>query len=156
MEGPVSRPQEQSGPLQLAEALSYDELVLSALVGLSCPTRFINAGDRGNMAKPGACGTFEEEGIYVGLVGARFERRGRMEWAHMLLEPEQNVTSGGYGPDAVRASGDTPAAKERALLLRAWARFYGLEALPTYVEAMADASGRFHPLPHTGGQLLDL
>jgi hypothetical protein len=135
--------------LGLHNTLSYDELALSALVGLSCPTAFINAGDRGNLARPApatAAGAgandavaFEAEGVYVGLVGARFERPGRMEWAHMVVSKEQNTAVNGYGGDG-GGGGD---GEERKQLLRAWARFYGVSHLPTYDEAAAAPPGRF-------------
>ena len=141
----VGTDQENRGSLRLAEVLSYDELALSALVGLSCPTRFINAGARDNRAVAGEPDSFEEDGVYVGLVGARFERHGRMEWAHMIVTPTQNTTENGYGSSATT---------ERAYLLRAWAHFYGLAALPTYAEAKDDTSRRFHLLEK--GNYLDL
>jgi hypothetical protein len=131
----IGTPEERS-PLLLDDLLSYDEMALSALLGVSVPTHFINAGSRGNRAAPGAPGSFEPRGIYVGLVGARFERPERMEWRHMLVTPEQNTAGKGYGADADPARPETR-------LLRAWARFYGLETLPLFAEAEADRSGRF-------------
>ena len=32
----------------------------------------------------------EEEAIYIGAVGARFEKEGRMEWQEIVITPEQN------------------------------------------------------------------
>ena len=65
--------------------MSYDEMQISALIGLSGPTFFINNGSRGSAWR--ACrlwliecsdcgraaepGSFEPEGIYTALVGAR-------------------------------------------------------------------------------------
>jgi len=127
-------------PLNLSDLLSYDEMALSALVGVSVPTHFMNSGARGNRAQPGAPGSFEPRGIYVGLVGARFEKSERMEWQHLLATPQQNTAAKGYGPDA---DPDAPATQ----LLRAWARFYGREVLPSYAEAEADRSGRYLQTP---------
>lgn len=73
----------------LEEYLSYDEMMLSALVGVSGPSYFINDGNRNNRARPGASGTFEERGVIIGLVGARFERPDRME-ATYILPPVEN------------------------------------------------------------------
>ena len=147
----VGTKHERDGLLKLEENLSYDELALSAHLGLSCPTHFINTGGRGNKGVPGTPDSFEKEGVYVGLVGARFERPGRMEWAHMIVSPEQNTVANGYGVSGENSLGFGLGAKQ---LLRVWAHFYGVSHLPTYVEAEADTSGRFHKLP--SGELLDL
>jgi len=123
---------------------------------------------------------FTRRGVYVALVGARFERRGVMEAAHMLLDPEINTAANGYGPPPPRPPPPSPAlttaecqslpaarnplqahdtAGKRALL-EAWARLYKAPEgyLPTWDEAVieADASrgrGRFLPVrrpPHEG------
>ena len=123
-------------PLTLEDLLSYDEMAISALVGVSVPTHFINAGSRRNRAVPGQPGSFEPRGIYVGLVGARFEQPKQMEWRHLLVTPDQNTTEAGYGPDA-----DPTRIETR--LSRAWAAFYGRDYLPTHAEATADTSGRY-------------
>lgn len=70
--------------LTLKEYLSYDEMLLGSLLGVSGPSYFINDGSRFNHAKPGKPGTFEERGVVVGLVGARFERDDRMDSIFML------------------------------------------------------------------------
>ena len=90
---------EEGSRLRLDSLLSYDEMAWSALVGMSVPTHFINAGGRFNRGEAGAGGSFEDRGVYVGLVGARFERVGRMEWQHMLVTPGQNRPENGYGPN---------------------------------------------------------
>jgi hypothetical protein len=139
--GPDERP-----PLTLQNLLSYDEMAISALLGVSVPTHFINAGSRGNEARCGEPNSFEPRGIYVGLVGARFERPEVMEWRHLLVTEDQNTPAKGYGPTA---DPDAPATR----LLRAWARFYGRETLPTFAEAKADTSERY--LPYGRGGLFD-
>ena len=141
---------EHNGPLLLGHMLSYDELALSALISMSCPTLFINKGDRRNEAKPGEPGTFERYAIYVGAVGARFEQTGRMEYAHMVVEENQNTPKKGYGPTGALATKGGPL-EERAVLLDVWAHFYGLEYFPTYEEAMTDESGRYFPIPNSDG-----
>ena len=123
-------------PLVLSELLSYDEMSIAALIGVSVPTHFINAGQRGNASAPGPAGSYEARGVYVGLVGARFERPERMESQHLVLTPTRSIAARGYGPDADPENVATG-------LLRAWARFYGREHLPSYVEASADSSGRY-------------
>lgn len=80
--------------LTLDEYLSYDEIMLGSLIGVSGPSHFINDGNRYNMARPGAKGTFQERGIIIGLVGARFERHDRMDSVHILpivKRPKQHL-----------------------------------------------------------------
>lgn len=71
--------------LRFAHYLSYDEIMLGSLLGVSSPSDFINDGDRYNKGRPGTPGEFEPRGIIVGLVAARFERRDRMDSAY--IEP---------------------------------------------------------------------
>ena len=59
--------------------LSYDEIMLASLLGVSGPSFFINDGSRYNSGKPAKPGTFESRGVIIGLVGARFERADRMD-----------------------------------------------------------------------------
>ena len=118
-----------AGPLTLCELQSYDEMCLSALVGMSVPTHFINEGGRRNNGVVGAPASYEKRGVLIGLAGARFERPGLMEWQHMYITPEQNTAENGYGP----RDGGPPA--HDSTLLEMWARFYGLPHLPTYDEA---------------------
>jgi hypothetical protein len=75
--------------LSLKEYLSYDEIMLGSLLGVSSPSFFINDGNRYNCGKPGATGTFESRGVIMGLVGARFERLDRMDSVHILKTTEQ-------------------------------------------------------------------
>ncbi|KAI8956440.1 hypothetical protein F5Y11DRAFT_211050 [Daldinia sp. FL1419] len=63
----------------LEEYLTYDEIMLGSLMGVSGPSYFINAGSRYNRSEIQDLGTFEPRGIIIGLVGARFERPGRMD-----------------------------------------------------------------------------
>lgn len=92
--------------LRLEDYLSYDEMMLSALLGVSGPSYFVNKGDRYNAAVPGQSGTFEERGVIIGLVGARFERPDHMESTYIL----------------------PPVAKSRMHpdLLRIWQEFLGI------------------------------
>ncbi|KAI0449973.1 hypothetical protein F5B21DRAFT_492626 [Xylaria acuta] len=70
--------------LFLGDYLSYDEIMLSSLIGVSSPSFFINDGRRDNMGRPDRTGEFEPRGVIVGLVGARFERDDRMDSAYVL------------------------------------------------------------------------
>lgn len=132
-----------SAPLTLGELQSYDEMCLSALVGMSVPTHFINEGGRRNNGVVAPPATFEKRGILIGLVGARFERPGLMEWQHMYITQEQNTVENGYGP---RARGPQ---QHAAALLDMWAKFYGLPYLPTYDEVVsAGASDMYCQIGH--------
>src|SRR5688572_24906514 len=59
------------------EYLTYEELPISSLYAVASPTFFINNGDRRNCGKIGDAGTYEPEGVFIGLVGARFEHADR-------------------------------------------------------------------------------
>lgn len=135
---------QQRPPHLLRQLQSYDEMALSALLGVSVPTHFINPGGRQNAARPREPGSFEAAGVYVGLVGTRFERAGLMEWQQMMVDPQQNLAAYGYGADA---DPENP----RSELLRIRARHYGLEHFPTHDEARRHRGQRFLPLE---GQLL--
>jgi len=118
----------EKAPLIMQDYLSYDEMLVSAMLGVSTPVHFINSGSRGNKGKPDEKGTFERRGVYLAQVGARFERPGLMEWQHLVVDKWQNTPQNGYGPSA-------PPSPWRELL-RAWARWYGLEHFPTYEEVL--------------------
>eukprot|EP00947_MAST-08B_sp_MAST-8B-sp1_P002456 g2456.t1 len=93
-----------SSPLTLGRYMSYDEMQLAALLLVSTPTFFINAGGRGNQARPDSPGSFIRRGVYSAMVGCRFEREGRMESRHVLVTPDQNTAENGYGPGACSSS----------------------------------------------------
>jgi len=111
----------ERAPFVMEDYMSYDEMELSALMGVSVPTFFINSGSRRNCAIPSAPGTFEPEGVYIAQVGARFERPGKMEYRHMIITKEQNCAENGYGPNG-------------SALLKLWAMFYGVRYFPTFEE----------------------
>ena len=117
----------ESAPLVLRDYLSYDEMDVSALLGVAVPTYLINDGARDNDALVGAEGSFEEEAVIVDQVGCRFERKGLMEYKHMVATPEQNTASNGYGPSNTTS------------LLSLFASLYGLPCFPTFDTAQADA-----------------
>eukprot|EP01124_Arcella_intermedia_P029640 TRINITY_DN631_c0_g1_i1.p1 TRINITY_DN631_c0_g1~~TRINITY_DN631_c0_g1_i1.p1 ORF type:complete len:692 (+),score=142.09 TRINITY_DN631_c0_g1_i1:64-2139(+) len=71
--------------LVLERYLSYDEIQIGALLGVSSPTFFINNGSRTNMSRNSKnVDQLESFGIYVGLVGARFEKDDYMESQYIL------------------------------------------------------------------------
>jgi|SRR5579872_3075195 len=122
---------DEKSPLLLRNYISYDEMQISALLGVSTPTYFINNGNRYNAGKPDEWilwPSYQETGIYVGLVGARFEKQGLMDWQHMVVTPEQNTVANGYGDGLKNPS--TP----RARLLKIWSDFYGV-SFATYEQA---------------------
>ncbi|KAK7914004.1 hypothetical protein PG985_011707 [Apiospora marii] len=77
--------------LRLREYLSYDEIMLGSLLGVAGPSHFINDGSRYNRARPGKTGAFEPRGVIAGLVGARFEREGRMDHRLMVSGSADNL-----------------------------------------------------------------
>lgn len=127
-------------PLVLEDYISYDEMQISALLGISVPTYFINNGSRDNNGMAGKRGNFEQEGIYIGLVGARFERPdingslGLMEWQHMIITEEQNTEKNGYGLNLKNILSNP--------LLSLWSKFYGFN-FPTFDEAKKDKTGKY-------------
>jgi len=106
-------------------AALQDEMALSALIGVSVPTHFINAGGRGNVGQPAPPGQHIRTGVCVAQVGARFEREGRMAWRHLMVTAKQNTEANGYGAAAAGRDG----------VLAAWASFYGVPHFPTFEEA---------------------
>lgn len=118
--------------------ISYDEMCISALIGLCSPTFCINDGNRYNARK---LQPQEIRALYCGLVGARFERPGFMEWQHMVITKEQNTEENGYGtsvdiPSLLDDNYDNKLENStKNKLLNVWARFYGIEYFPTYQEA---------------------
>jgi hypothetical protein len=103
--------------LSLKYLLSYDEMQLAAFFSVAVPTYFINTGSRGNCGKLDRSGAYQPCGVYVASVGARFERRGLMEWEHIMVSQDQNTVQNGYGAQANPNN-------HRSILLRMWAKFY--------------------------------
>lgn len=116
--------------------LTYDEMNIAARIGMSTPTHFINTGSRNNCGRPGVKGSFTESGVRQGLVGARFEVEGQMEYRYCMVSKTQNTAQNGYGRGAKRNS-DLEVEKE----------FYGVDHFFSYEEAKADyeqnPNGRF-------------
>ena len=101
--------------------MTYDEIKLSAFLQVSSPIYPINTGSRTNMAVP-KNGTPLEKAVYVGVVGARFEKENVMEWQEMVISKTQNVDALGYG------------SKEncKKTILEPFRIFYGCDYFPSY------------------------
>lgn len=95
--------QHLNSDLTLENYLSYDEIMLSSLLGVSGPSYFINTGSRRNRARPAPQGSYEPRGIIVGLVGARFERENRMDSVHILPPQAEEETPGALQDPAISA-----------------------------------------------------
>jgi hypothetical protein len=108
------------GPFLLGDYLSYEEMELSALLSVACPTYFINDGNRCNRGKPGKPGTFQREGVLIGAVGPRLEVPGVMERKYMEARPHK--------------------ASSRDEMLRHWRHLYGLDD-PKHPEGDLDLPG---------------
>lgn len=89
--------------LSLESYLSYDEIMLSSLLGVSGPSFFINTGSRRNCARLAPKETYQSRGVIVGLVGSRFERKHRMDSVHILPPPTAKETTPPLQDPAVSA-----------------------------------------------------
>eukprot|EP01084_Bolivina_argentea_P056621 103579_1 len=141
---------------KLSEYLSYDELMISALCGISSKTHFINNGDRRNCGRVNKNNEYyPAEAIYMGLVGARFEKSGFMEHALMAVTPQQNTIENGYGPhqedneekkekgndenETILSKANKTAKIEYSKVIwRAFESFYGRSHFPKYDEVVAN------------------
>ncbi|KAI8117793.1 hypothetical protein CVS40_10394 [Lucilia cuprina] len=93
----VGTPEERE-PLILANVLSYDEIKISALLTVSSKTEFINDGDRYNKGlREQDLSKIEREGLVIGMIGARFERKEVMEFQDITITRQQNTRDNGYG-----------------------------------------------------------
>lgn len=88
----------EKGGLTLENCLSYDEIKLAAFLSVSSYSYFINNGNRHNkgvQVKNRA--NLEEEGVIIGLIGARLEKSNVMEYQEIIISKDQNVEANGYG-----------------------------------------------------------
>src|SRR5277367_2006731 len=129
----------EQAPLRLQDYLSYDEIAIAALIGVSSPTHFINSGSRYNKAKAEPGGGHTERGIYVGLVGARFEVADQMESRFLISNSKFCSAERGYGYH------NPPASHDQALL-QIWAKFYGLKDPHTGLFGFPVAGEFSHPI----------
>lgn len=129
----IGTEQEQE-PLTLKNYISYEEMPIAALLSIASGTFFINNGDRNNAGRMDDVERIQREGIYAGVVGARYEKPDQMECKYQVVTPTQNTLENGYGiiKDAT--------VENRVLQLWEW-----LYEMPfaTYQEAQNDTTGRF-------------
>lgn len=121
---------QQKAPLILQNYMSYDEMQIAALLGVSVPTFFINNGNRYNKGVQSIKNDYELTGIYIGLVGARFEKPGYMDWQHIIVTPTR----------------DKELEKKEAWFA-IWSRFYGC-TFESYRKAQVDKTGRYIKMQH--------
>ncbi|XP_065363956.1 uncharacterized protein LOC135957192 [Calliphora vicina] len=89
---------EEREPLTLTNVLSYDEIKISALLSVSSKTEFINDGNRYNKGlRELDSSKIEQQGLVVGMIGARFERKEVMEFQDITITRNQNTLENGYG-----------------------------------------------------------
>ena len=69
---------------------------LSAFLGCSVQTYFINDGKRISDGKINKSIKHVESGYYIGMVGARFERENLMDWKYIIITKAQNTELNGY------------------------------------------------------------
>jgi hypothetical protein len=113
----------ESKHLLLKNYLSYDEIQIAAYIGVASGTHFINRGSRGNNALINKDIPHIAQGIYVGLVGARFENPDVQEWQHMIIT-DNNDKKRTMHPD----------------LQGVWERFYERKIGASLEEAKTDTS----------------
>ena len=121
----IGQPNE-SRILPIKDYMTYDEIKLAALVSASSKSIFINNGAQLNQGILGIKGSYEEDGIIIGLVGARFQRIGKMEFIDCAITKDQNIHKNGYG------SCNDP----RHIMLKEWAKLWKLDYLPTWAEVV--------------------
>lgn len=112
--------------------LSYDEMILSALTSVSSPTHFINScllKNGGELKYERQ--KYERQGIYMGLVGARFEKPNVMEHSLMMISMQQNSVDNGYGPDNPK----------KPPIFELYEKFYSKSYFPIWTEVEAQRSG---------------
>eukprot|EP01129_Flabellula_baltica_P007559 TRINITY_DN2960_c0_g1_i2.p1 TRINITY_DN2960_c0_g1~~TRINITY_DN2960_c0_g1_i2.p1 ORF type:complete len:282 (+),score=60.77 TRINITY_DN2960_c0_g1_i2:3-848(+) len=109
---------EEEGEISLVDYLSYDEMQVSALLCASTDTYFINDGSRSNSGGIGDDSDVEREGVIIGAVGARFEKKDRMEAEYCYVSGDR-TNMNGYGKQNEQC-GDVHLIKKREM----WARFF--------------------------------
>lgn len=114
--------------VKMEEYMTYDEIKLAALLQLSSPVLPINTGSRNNIGRVNK-DNHVDKAVYVGAVGARYERReGCMEFEETAISKEQNTAENGYGNNP-----------KRPTLMPLFAKFYDVDYFPTFDDV---ASGR--------------
>jgi len=111
---------DEQEPLVLRDYMSYDEICLAALIGASSWNHFINDGNRYNRGQKGS--GHQKNGVYVGQVGARFERADVMERFIMHIDLRKKEENG-YG------------LPNPGTLQQFWADFYDVDYLLSLEQA---------------------
>nr|XP_023019714.1 uncharacterized protein LOC111508447 [Leptinotarsa decemlineata] len=89
---------EESFPLIMENCLTYDEIKLSVFLSVSSYTYFVNLGERTNFGKHlENRDKIAREGIIIGLIGPRLEKRNVMEYQEIVFSKTQNTNINGYG-----------------------------------------------------------
>ncbi|XP_022921132.2 uncharacterized protein [Onthophagus taurus] len=84
--------------INLENCLSYDEIKLSALLSVSSYTYFVNNGQRSNKGMvPKSRNNIQNEGVIIGLIGARLRKKNVMEYQEIVYSKDQNKEKNGYG-----------------------------------------------------------
>ncbi len=80
---------EKDTPLPLQDYLSNDEMQISAFLVTATPTHFVNEGESLNVGNKLKDGTFQRDGIYYGISGARLNRESLMEEELVYIRPDR-------------------------------------------------------------------
>lgn len=140
-----------SNNFNTAEYLTYDEIAVGALLGVSSYCRFIDNGNRSETLADKI--DYTKTGVFVGLVGPRFEKEGEMEWKHMIITETQNTTPNGYGAQPSKTTGARP---QEHVLLSIWAQLYRSVlwnvsyGFPSWDEAVKDGTEKYPLIQHSG------
>lgn len=125
----------------IKDFITYDEMQISALLGVWTPTAVpCNTGKRNNFGKKQSQEEYYNQPVgFAGLVGCRFEVNCLMEWQHIIVDKDQNVSANRYGPieyslgECVEPKGDLDTLKKDIIyLLQIWAKFYGIGNFPLF------------------------
>lgn len=104
----------------LFDYIGYGEMQISAFLGVSVPTFFINDGRRDNYGIPTS--DHIERGIYTGLVGARFEEPLKFEYSFLIVDSRYHTPANFFGHN------------RNDWKMKLWAKFYDLEYFQSYEE----------------------
>ena len=90
----------------MTDYLTYEEMMVSSLIGVSGYTSYINDGSRHNRGNPQKQEDVQPEGVQIGLVGARFEREARMDSVYYEEDQRESLNPKTF-PFALYFAGDS-------------------------------------------------